>query len=82
MNQALTFCRPISRRGQVVVPKDIRAYLGIRDEVVFAVCDDHVEIRPAGDHFLEQFLSLPRKARSPSPAALKSMLEPRHANLR
>jgi AbrB family looped-hinge helix DNA binding protein len=82
MSNALSFVRPISRRGQVVVPKDIRTHLGIRNEVVFEVIGDHVEIRPSGEGFLDQFLSLPRQAKSPSPAKLKAIMEQRDADIR
>jgi AbrB family looped-hinge helix DNA binding protein len=82
MSNALSFVRPISRRGQVVVPKDIRTHLGIQNEVVFDVIDDHVEIRPSGAGFLAQFLSLPRQASSPEPATLKDLMEQRHADIR
>ena len=45
MSTALIFSRPISRRGQVVVPKDVRVHLKIRDEVIFEVHEDRVVIR-------------------------------------
>jgi AbrB family looped-hinge helix DNA binding protein len=82
MNHALSFVRPISRRGQVVVPKDIRNHLGIRNEVVFEVVGEHVELRASGEGFLAQFLSLPRQAKSPPPATLKAMMEQRDADVR
>ncbi len=82
MSDALAFVRPISKRGQVVVPKDIRDHLGIRGEVVFEVHGDRVEIRPSEGRFLERFLSLPRQPVSPAPSELKAAMEQRHGDLR
>lgn len=81
MNNSLVFVRPVSRRGQVVLPKDIRAHLGVKNEVVFEVHDDHVEIRPSAAGFLDQFLSLPRQPAGPHPKQLKKLIEDRHADL-
>ncbi len=81
MSHALTFVRPISDRGQIVVPKDIRRRLGIRNEVVFEVHADRVEMRASGDHCLKEFFSLPRQPKSPSPATLKQSMLERHADL-
>ena len=82
MSSALSFVRPVSPRGQVVVPKDIRSHLGIRREIVFEFHDGRVEIRSSGERFLKDFLDVPRRADSPSPAALKSQLGQRHAHVR
>ena len=82
MSKALTFSRPISRRGQVVVPKDVRVHLKIRDEVIFEVHDDCVVIRAADDNFLDTFLDVPQRRKSPAPAELKAIMGQRHANIR
>jgi|GEM_PF-1937549 len=44
--KALRFTRPLSLRGQVVVPKDIRLYLGLEEgtQVVFEVQDGVVSL--------------------------------------
>ncbi len=81
MKNSLVFVRPLSRRGQVVLPKDIRTHLGLKNEVVFEVHDDRVEIRPSAGGFLHQFLSLPRQPSSPDPKELKKLMEDRYAHL-
>ncbi len=81
MNNSLVFVRPLSRRGQVVLPKDIRAHLGLKNEVVFEVHGDRVEIRPSAAGFLDEFLSLPRQQTSPAPEQLKNYMVDRHADL-
>ena len=82
MSSVLTFVRPISRRGQVVVPKDVRAHLRIGDEVVFEVHGDRVEIRSPDVRFLDAFLDVQRRRKSPSPGALKTLMRQHHENLR
>ena len=81
MNNSLVFVRPVSRRGQVVLPKDIRSHLGVKNEVVFEVHGDRVEIRPSAAGFLDEFLSLPRQSAGPDPKQLKHLMEDRHADL-
>lgn len=81
MNNSFVFVRPLSRRGQVVLPKDIRMHLGLKNEVVFEVHGDRVELRPSAAGFLDQFLSLPRQPSSPNPKQLKTLMEDRHADL-
>ncbi len=41
--------RPLGQKGQIVIPKDLRNYLGLKEggEVEFAVEDGKVLLRPA-----------------------------------
>ena len=75
MTVALRLVRPIGKRGQVVIPKDIRQHLRLQPggAVAFEIRDGHVEIAaPAAQAFLDEFLSIPKSKRpSPTPAELK-----------
>ena len=57
--------RTLSEKGQVVIPKDIREYLGLKpgSEIVFEVKKGKVVIRPKTDpkKFVEDFCNLPKK---------------------
>lgn len=57
--------REIGEKGQVVIPKDIRRYLGLRKgkKVVFEFRDKEVVIKAEQDpiKFLNDFLNVPRK---------------------
>jgi len=77
MNSALRYTRPLGKRGQVVIPKDIRLHLGLAEggPVVFEVHEGRVGLRgPDAATALAEFLSLPKHGRGPSPARLKAML--------
>lgn len=80
---ALRMVRPLGKRGQVVIPRDVRHYLGLREggEVAFEIHDRRVEIRAADNRaFLAEFLNVPRlKGPSPSPQALKSEMCDEHS---
>lgn len=84
MIASLRITRPLGARGQVVVPKDIRDRLGLRqgDLVAFEVSDRRVEIKAgqSGD-FLKRFYSLPLRKKSPSPRVLKKMLLEQYGDL-
>ncbi len=57
--------RTIGEKGQLVIPKDIREYLGLKPgvEVVFEVREGEVVLRAKKDpkEFVEDFCSVPRK---------------------
>lgn len=57
--------RTIGEKGQVVVPKDIRNYLGLKpgSEVVFDVKEKEIIIKSAVDpkKFVDDFCNVPRK---------------------
>lgn len=75
--------RPLGKRGQVVIPRDVRQYLGLREggEVAFEIHDRRVEIRAADNRaFLAEFLSVPRlKGPSPSPRTIKAEILDEHS---
>mgnify|MGYP001619428923 CR=1 len=56
--------RQLGEKGQVVIPKDIRDMLRLREgeEVVFEVVNNEVKIKPEQDpeEFLEDFLNVPK----------------------
>lgn len=57
--------RTLSEKGQVVIPKDIREYLGLKpgSEIVFEIREKEVIIRPKKDPrtFVEEFCNVPKK---------------------
>lgn len=72
--------RTVGEKGQVVLPKDIRDYIGIRpgSEVVFEVKDKEIIIRlqESGKEFVEDFCNVPNKLRKPLDAKkIKKILE-------
>ena len=56
--------REIGEKGQLVIPKDIRRFLGLKkgQKVIFEVRKDEVVLRPEQDpeKFLEDFLNIPK----------------------
>ena len=59
--------RTVGEKGQIVVPKDIRNYIGIRpgSEIVFEVKDGNVIIKSSIDpeKFVEDFCNIPKNLR-------------------
>ena len=82
MSSALRVVRPIGRRGQVVIPKDIRRHLHLREggEVAFEIRAGRVELTaPDTGNFLEQFLDVPKiRGKSPEPRTLKDQMAAQH----
>lgn len=76
--KALRFTRPLSPRGQVVVPKDIRLYLGLKEgaQVVFEVHDGTVSLHaPDVDAGLvEEFLGGARLKGKSDLARIKGLI--------
>ena len=78
MTIALRLVRPIGKRGQVVIPKDIRQHLRLQagGRVAFEIRDGHVEIAaPDNAVFLDDFLNVPKMGQpSPEPGELKRQM--------
>lgn len=57
--------RTLSEKGQIVIPKDIREYLGLKpgSEIVFEMKDEEIVIKPRKDprKFVEEFCNVPEK---------------------
>ena len=58
--------RPIGERGQVVIPKDIRKMLNIKNEVVFEIKNNEVLIKQEQDieSFLDEFFTIARNKKN------------------
>lgn len=71
--------RSLGEKGQVVIPKDIREYLGLRegDAVVFEISNHEVSIKPEQDpeEFLKEFLNVPKLKKPLSSKEIKKILE-------
>jgi len=71
--------RTVGEKGQVVVPKNIRAYLGLKpgSEVVFEVKEKEVIIKPQLDpkKFVEEFGNVPYKLKKIDIKKLEKILE-------
>ena len=55
--------REIGKKGQIVIPKDIRSYLGVRtgEKIVFQIKNNEVIIKSQDNkNFLEEFLNVPK----------------------
>jgi AbrB family looped-hinge helix DNA binding protein len=60
----MNIVRELGAKGQIVVPKDIREYFGLKkgSKVVFEVKSDEIIIRPQKDEeFVEIFCSIVKK---------------------
>ena len=71
--------RNLGEKGQIVIPKDIRDYLGLKpgSEVILEVKDKELIIKPGGDpeKFVEEFVSVPKKLEKIDIKTLKKVLE-------
>ncbi|MBI1972888.1 AbrB/MazE/SpoVT family DNA-binding domain-containing protein [Candidatus Woesearchaeota archaeon] len=69
--------RELGTKGQVVIPKDIRAFLGLKRgrKVVFETRDHEVVIKPEQDvdAFLRDFFSFPHLKKDITLKELKKM---------
>ncbi|MEK6871873.1 MAG: AbrB/MazE/SpoVT family DNA-binding domain-containing protein [Nanoarchaeota archaeon] len=70
--------REIGEKGQVVIPKDIREYLGFHtgEKVIFEIKDQQLIIKKEQDpeEFLRDFLDIP-KLKRPKKAIKEMILE-------
>ena len=57
--------RSVGEKGQIVIPKDIREYLGLKpgSKVIFETRDKELVIRPLREpeKFVEEFCNVPKK---------------------
>ena len=71
--------REIGEKGQVVIPKDIREFLGLkeRERIVFEVKDNKVMLKKeqTPEEFLKDFLDVPNKKKRGSTKKLKEIYE-------
>ena len=76
--KTLAIRRPMSPRGQVVIPKDIRGFLGLQASgaVVFEVRGGEVVLKAPADPgaFLDDFLNTPKRRNPLSPRQIKKMV--------
>ncbi len=74
--------RQMGEKGQVVIPKDIREFLGLKEgnEVIFEIEDNEVKIKPEQDpkEFLKDFLNVPTPKKRLTWKKIKKDLEERH----
>ncbi len=73
--------RELGEKGQVVIPKDIREFLGLRNKenVVFEIRGNEVLLKPEQnpEEFLRDFFSLPGKKKDITTPEIKEMLRKR-----
>lgn len=71
--------RELGEKGQVVIPKDIRTLLGIREKgtVIFEVSGNEVKLKPeqTSEEFMKKFLQYRKKGKSPTTQELKKLEE-------
>jgi len=70
--------REIGEKGQVVIPKDIRKFLGLQrgQKVIFEVREKEVVLKPSDpEKFLEDFLNVPKLKKPLKTKDIKRMLE-------
>lgn len=75
--------RTISRKGQIVIPKDVRDYLGLKSgsEVVFDVKDHSVVMKPkkSARTFVEEFTNVKGKVKKIGIKRIKDTMEMEYA---
>ena len=71
--------RSVGEKGQVVIPKDIRSYLGLRpgSEVIFEMKEKEIVIKRPVDpkQFVEDFCNVPNKLKKLDIKTIKKVLE-------
>ncbi len=71
--------RTVSEKGQIVIPKDIRDYLGLKEGsgIVFEVKGNEIIVRPrtGPKEFVEKFLNTQKKIRKLDMNRIKKVIE-------
>lgn len=74
--------REIGKKGQVVIPKDIRKFLGLKEgqKVVFEAREEEVVIKPEQDpdEFLEEFFNIPKPKKNITLKEIKKDLDEKY----
>ena len=77
--------REIGEKGQVVIPKDIREYLGLRkgEKVVFEIRGKEVVLKQEQDaeDFLEDFFNTPKIKRKLTTREIKKIIEEQYEKI-
>ena len=70
--------RQLGEKGQVVIPKDIREILGLREgkEVIFEVADNEVKIKTEQnpDRLVDDFFNTPKLKKKLSSREMKKII--------
>lgn len=70
--------RQLGEKGQVVIPKDVRQMLGLkeREQVVFEIKDNEVKIKAEqnAEEFIEDFFNTPKLKKKLSSKELKKII--------
>ena len=73
----MIFKREIGEKGQVVIPKDIREFLDLkeREKIVFEIKDNEVVLKKEQDpkEFLRDFLDVPGKEKKSPEKVVKEL---------
>ncbi|MEM2902099.1 MAG: AbrB/MazE/SpoVT family DNA-binding domain-containing protein [Candidatus Bathyarchaeia archaeon] len=71
--------RSLGEKGQIVIPKDVRNYLGLKpgSEVILEVRGRELIVKPGEDpeKFVEEFVAVPKKLEKLDVKTLKKVLE-------
>jgi AbrB family looped-hinge helix DNA binding protein len=74
--------RRVGEKGQIVIPKDVRDYLGLKpgSEVTLEVRGEELIIKPgvSPEKFVEEFVNVPKKLEKIDIDTLKRVLEEEH----
>lgn len=79
LNGKMELVRTISEKGQIVIPKDVRDYLGLKEGsgIIFEIRDGEIILRPRSspEEFVEKFINTPKKVRKLDIKKIKKVLE-------
>lgn len=71
--------RAVGEKGQIVLPKDVRDYLGIKpgSKVIFEVKGKEIVIKPekSGEEFVKDFLNVPKLKKPLTTKQIKKILD-------